>query len=265
MRIRTLKPEFWTHPVMGKLDDSAKLLSLGLLNYSDDEGYFYADPSLIRAAIRPFDDCSTIVRRSIEQLKKTGFLAIVEHPTHGLIGRIVSFSDHQKIDRAKDSKIKELYDSASDRRIIDDDSLLEGKGTGNREQGTGNAASDDAVELFAEEGRPESPRQPLPENWKKLKPAERQRVKVNFNSPLMLKVGELLGRRQTTFWNVEEAIALGQVNPSEEDIEEMLPFYSAIMPPGQDFRRREIITLLNNWNGELDKARAWNASQPKVA
>ena len=43
MRIRTLKPEFWSHPVISRQSDAAKLLAIGLLNYADDEGYFYAD------------------------------------------------------------------------------------------------------------------------------------------------------------------------------------------------------------------------------
>ena len=132
MRIRTVKPEFWSHPVMGKLKDTTKLLAIGLLNYADDEGYFYADPSLIRSALRPFDDESTMIRRSIDELSRTGYLALCEHPTHGALGVIVAFAKHQRIDRPKASIIKPLYDSTTNRRIIDDQSLLE-QGTGNRE------------------------------------------------------------------------------------------------------------------------------------
>ena len=68
MRIRTIKPEFWSHPVMTRQDDATKLLALGLLNFADDEGYFYADAALIRSALRPLDDDSSIVRRSIEKI-----------------------------------------------------------------------------------------------------------------------------------------------------------------------------------------------------
>lgn len=137
MRIRTIKPEFWAHPVMARQDDSTKLLALGLLNYADDEGYFYADEKLIRSSLRPFDDDSTIVRRSLERLLKIGYLSIVEHDTHGLIGCIVSFASHQRVDRPKPSNIKALYDSTNNRRMIDEESLLEG----NREQGTGKGES----------------------------------------------------------------------------------------------------------------------------
>lgn len=120
---------------MARQDDAAKLLAIGLLNYADDEGFFYATVSLIRSALRPFDDDSTIVRRSLETLSKIGFVEVREHPTHGPVGVVISFNEHQRVDRPKASIIKELFDSTNDRRMIDDESSLEGKGSGNREQG----------------------------------------------------------------------------------------------------------------------------------
>lgn len=136
MRIRTVKPEFWTHPVMVRQSDSAKLLAIGLLNYADDDGFFYATPQMVRAALRPLDDDSTTTRRLLDELSRIGYLAVREHSTHGEIGYILSFRSHQVIDRPKSSKIKDLYESAIARRLLDDQSLRElGKGT--REQGKG--------------------------------------------------------------------------------------------------------------------------------
>ena len=114
---------------MARQDDATKLLAIGLLNFSDDEGYFYACPSLVRSALRPFDDDSTNVRRSLAQLAKIGFIEVREHSTHGPVGMVLSFADHQRVDRPKASIIKELYDSTINRRSIDDQSSLEGKGT----------------------------------------------------------------------------------------------------------------------------------------
>jgi len=127
MRIRTIKPEFWTHPVITRLDAPTKLLAIALLNYADDEGWFYADPDLIRGAVAPRDD-STNIRRSIEQLSKIAYVNLFEHETHGLIGRIVNFCEHQRVDRPKPSRIKGLSQSSNIRRIIDEGSTLEGKG-----------------------------------------------------------------------------------------------------------------------------------------
>ena len=133
MRIRTIKPDFWEHPVMGKQSDATKLLAIGLLNIADDEGYFYADPKLIRNAVRPFDDESGITTVSIRDLSKIGYISILKHPTHGDIGKVVSFIDHQVINKPKPSKIKHLYNSGIDTVSIPDDSLPDGTGReGNR-------------------------------------------------------------------------------------------------------------------------------------
>lgn len=133
-RIRTIKPEFWSHPIIGRMDDAAKMLAIALLNMADDEGYFLADPILIRNFARPFDEDSTITRRSIAQLEKSGWIEVSEHDSHGNIGRVVNFVSHQIVDRAKPSKIKDYFDSTNIRRFIDDQSTLEGKGKeGNRE------------------------------------------------------------------------------------------------------------------------------------
>lgn len=159
MRIRTIKPEFWSHPVMARLDDATKLLAIGLLNFADDHGYFYADEKLIRSALRAFDDDSSIVRRSLVELEKTGFVSIRQHPTHGNVGCVTSFSKHQRVDRPKPSEIKELYDSTNDRgliddestkhrRSIDDQSTLEGKGK--ECNGTGKRRGADAQGLPSE-------------------------------------------------------------------------------------------------------------------
>lgn len=137
MRIRTIKPEFWSHPIMGRQSDQVKIMAIGLLNFADDEGYFYADPSLVRSALRPFDDDSTIARACLEKLSEIGYITVVESSKHGPIGQIVSFLDHQRIDRPNKSTIKELTYSTNDRRTIDDQSAGEGKGKEGkgREQG----------------------------------------------------------------------------------------------------------------------------------
>jgi len=137
VRIRTIKPEFWTPPIMGRLEPDVRLLALALLNYSDDEGYFLADPLLVRGACCPFVDESSKVRRWLDRLTVAGWIELSGETPHGRIGRVVNFAEHQKIDRAKPSTISPYWiddESTIDRRLIDDASLLEGKG---KEQGTG--------------------------------------------------------------------------------------------------------------------------------
>ena len=135
-----MKPEAWSHPVLARLDDSVRLAAVALLNVADDEGYFHADPALIRASIFPFDESSSKARRVLDELSRIGHIDIREHPERGPIGMIVNFGKHQRIDRKTPSKIKHYYDSSSPRRVLVESSLPE-QGTGNREQGRTSPAS----------------------------------------------------------------------------------------------------------------------------
>jgi hypothetical protein len=146
-RIRTIKPEFWTHPIMGRLDDSSKSLAIALLNFSDDEGFFQADPNLVRSSCRPFDDDSTIIRRCLGTLIKSGWVEIKTHPTHGAIGRVVNFAEHQRIDRPKVSNLSSYFvddESTIDRRLID--AGMEGKGMEGKGKGSGSRRKKDEHE-----------------------------------------------------------------------------------------------------------------------
>jgi hypothetical protein len=133
-RIRTIKPEFWSHPVLSQSPDEVRLGAIGLLNYADDEGYFLAAPAQVRSFIWPFDEDSTKARRVLDNLSRAAYIEVREHPLQGLIGRIVNFSKHQRVDRPNPSKLKDYFQSTNVRRMIDERSLLE-QGTGNREQG----------------------------------------------------------------------------------------------------------------------------------
>ena len=134
MRIRTVKPEMWTDEDMASISESANLLAIGLLNYADDYGYFNANELLIKAAIFPLRDPSTTIRRMLDELSEIGYIQLFEGTDGRNYGHICGFEKHQRVDRAKDSKIKGLIhfdeQSTNDRRH---DSV----GTGNREQGTG--------------------------------------------------------------------------------------------------------------------------------
>lgn len=121
-RIRTVKPEFWSHPVMGKIDDMSRCVALALLNYADDKGYFYADPILVRNFCRPFDEDSTNVRRSLETLQKVGWIQVCSSPQNGEIGKVVNFNAHQKIDHASLSRIEKYFDSSRIRLGFTEDS-----------------------------------------------------------------------------------------------------------------------------------------------
>ena len=78
--------------------------------------------------------------------------------------------------------------------------------------------------------------------------------RVKENSELMVRIGDWFGRKPTTLWSMLEADALKSVNPTEDELLVMRGFYEADIPKKEDIRRRDIITMLNNWTGEYDKA-----------
>ncbi len=151
MRIRTIKPEFWTHPVLSRGPHEARLAAIGILNLADDDGYFLADAALIRSALWPFDEDSTNARRALDWLMKVGYIEVRDSTSHGPIGLVINFSKHQRIDRPTPSKLACYVTSSSPRRILDEPSLLEGKGKEQgKEQGTViTGAAEDALRVLA--------------------------------------------------------------------------------------------------------------------
>ncbi|MFY7761873.1 helix-turn-helix domain-containing protein, partial [Aquidulcibacter sp.] len=77
---------------------------------------------------------------------------------------------------------------------------------------------------------------------------------------LQLRAEALFNRRVDTPLSVAEDRALRAAKPciiatAEEDWLALEKFYSA--PQAQTFARKSFAVLLNNWNGELERARAW--------
>jgi hypothetical protein len=157
MRIRTIKPEFWAHPLLSRLDDSSRLLAIGLLNVADDKGYFLADPLLIRSQIWPLDESSSKARRTLDDLSRAGYIEIKIHASHGEIGYVVNFTKHQKVDRPNESKIKTYFDSSNDRRMIVEQSSTD-QGSGIRDQGKDQGAGKGSGETEDFASAPVSPK-----------------------------------------------------------------------------------------------------------
>lgn len=141
MRIRTIKPEFWSHPVLSRLSDHARLLAIGLLTYADDEGYFMADEVLVRNALRPFDKDCGMVAEGLAALAVAGFIRVVVHPERGALGVVINFTKHQRISHPTPSRIKPYWPSGMTPELFRKSSapapevLRPDQGSGNRDQG----------------------------------------------------------------------------------------------------------------------------------
>lgn len=132
MRIRTIKPEFWMHEGLCKCSEFTRLLAIALLNWSDDEGYFMANPVLIRGQVFPFLDDSKIIPRSLQDLSSVGWIRLGKDDQGRSVGMVLNFAKHQRVDKPKPSSIKasSTFQDASKThpRIIQDDSKEEGNG-----------------------------------------------------------------------------------------------------------------------------------------
>lgn len=132
-RIRTIKPEIWTDEDLAEISEPAMLLAMGLLNHADDEGYFRANPALIKAVVFPLREPSVSIHGMLSELSNVGYLTLYKGDDGKRYGLINGFVKHQRINRPTPSKIKALCvfteDSVSDHGAITEDSPLE-QGTG---------------------------------------------------------------------------------------------------------------------------------------
>lgn len=107
-RIRTIKPTFWTDEDMADISEAACLLAIGLLNYADDEGYFNANPKLIKAAVFPIRETSGSIPVLLQELSNCGYISLFSAQDGKRYGLINNFTKHQVVNKKTPSKIKEL-------------------------------------------------------------------------------------------------------------------------------------------------------------
>lgn len=93
------------------------------------------------------------------------------------------------------------------------------------------------------------------------KSKSKSKGRVEANTDLMIRIGTWFNRAPTTLWTLEEANALAAIGEPVPEIALVEEFYKAKHLADKDFRRRNIITMLNNWNGEIDKAHRWETEK----
>jgi len=93
--------------------------------------------------------------------------------------------------------------------------------------------------------------------------AKSSKGRVKENTDMMIRIGKWFNRKPETLWQEKEAQVLYQVLPTMDELNEMEAYYSADIPKEEDYRRRNIETLLNNWTGELDRAKGFIKANPE--
>lgn len=107
-RIRTIKPEMSQDEELSGVSVEAHLLAYGLLPFSDDEGYFNANPKLIKGTVFPIRLLEKSIDQLLEELAGIDFVRLGTAPDGKRYGHIVHFLDHQRVSHPSPSKIKAL-------------------------------------------------------------------------------------------------------------------------------------------------------------
>jgi hypothetical protein len=100
------------------------------------------------------------------------------------------------------------------------------------------------------------------DSTKKNKKAKNPKTdKVSFSNETMQRINSWFGRRPETLWTIQEWKTFQSIDLNdrgEAQLEGMENFYTAEETELEKLHRRTTLsTLLNNWMGELDKARAY--------
>jgi len=91
---------------------------------------------------------------------------------------------------------------------------------------------------------------------------ERKKAKSEWTpTPEQITINEWFDRRDTTAWSEKEIKAFNAI-PHEtilDGIQDMDAYYRSDCP----YVRKDVLTLLNNWVGEMDRAAKWQAEKDK--
>jgi hypothetical protein len=80
---------------------------------------------------------------------------------------------------------------------------------------------------------------------------------------LQMCLNSIFLRRKATKWSKKEVDAFRFARVDQEDLDLVTAFYAAPETDETKFRRTSLLTLLNNWTGEVDKARRFAKGSDK--
>ena len=92
-RIRTIKPEFFDDPGVGRLVPVARLLFIGLWTQADSAGRLKDEPVRLKVRLAPYDNVD--VDALLTELEAAGLIQRYEAANERVI-QIVTFSKHQR-------------------------------------------------------------------------------------------------------------------------------------------------------------------------
>lgn len=174
MRIRTIKPSFFTDDRLAECAPLARLLFQGLWCVADCEGRLADRPKSLKAQILPFDDCD--VDALLNQLAERGFIVRYQVDAKAFI-EVPGFREHQRlsgVEAAAVSKIPGRYLEAPEKQSRSSGEASEKQSRSSREapekhSRSGREATEkqsrstrEAVENAGREGKGKEENTPLP-------------------------------------------------------------------------------------------------------
>jgi hypothetical protein len=139
MRIRQIRPEFFTDPVTGRMKPDVQVAYIGLWIVADDAGWLEWDIPSIGALLYPYRPVHTreaLIVRASDELVRLGRLTIMGCGC----ARIPTLQDHQRIGGNKSFTARERHQRHGPQMRMD---LSAGSNVtlGNGSNGTGEAAA----------------------------------------------------------------------------------------------------------------------------
>jgi hypothetical protein len=168
MRIRTVKPELFTHDILFEIEQELKLpvrlAYIGLWCAADREGIFQWEPRRLGIQILPYDSCD--FSRVLDALLTRGFL--VKYRVGEIwFGAIPSWHKHQFINnREKESELPKVdnadeVNDASSTRLARVEHAIQGEGKGREGKGKERILATSSDAATVEAVKPPKPRNDL--------------------------------------------------------------------------------------------------------
>jgi len=98
----------------------------------------------------------------------------------------------------------------------------------------------------------QSPSNALANRSKESKVKEKKEINIGGfkNSVFIPFLNSVFSRKETTRWSEKEIAALKKLSITDHDLQLIVKLYNS----NYEYKRRDLLTLLNNWQGEIDRA-----------
>lgn len=132
-RKRMIDPSFWIDEKLGTMSPIVRLLFMGLISNSDDEGRLVGHPALVKSIVFPYDIDVSIqqVEEYLQQIHEKGLIQIYSVNNQTYI-QVNKFKKYQKINRPTPSQLPSAeqlteYSLNSNGTLIDNSLPIEEK------------------------------------------------------------------------------------------------------------------------------------------